>query len=108
VLRHDLLADPPLDAEWHLFHRIDTEFSNGTWRKILGRFRQCNVLVVATELIDFARAASELRVGLRNRNATRCGHVRNRAAFEALWRRSHDAERVQVADLHGWVLSPRG
>jgi hypothetical protein len=107
VRQTDLLADPPLEADWHLFHRIDTEFSNGDWRAIFDRFANSKVLLVASELVDWRRAVSELLVGLRNRNATRSGRIRNRAAFEALWKHTHDAEPVEIADVHGWALTPK-
>lgn len=107
VVRHDLLLDPPLDADWHLFHRIDTELSNRQWRGVMKRFGACSIVVVATELIDFDRAIGEIKTRLRNRNVTRSGRIRNRAAFESLWRRTHDSQPLDVADLQGWVLTPR-
>jgi hypothetical protein len=106
VQQHDLLADPPLDAEWHLFHRIDTEFSNAQWHELLQAYRDRRVFVVATEVIGIRDALRETRKRLR-RGTTNSGRVRNRAAFEALWRDTHDAEPVDVADLQGWVLVPR-
>ena len=109
VLRHDLLADPPLAADWHLFHRIDTEFDDATWRGVFGRFRRERVLVVGAGVVD-TRAA--LRARLRSlrppRNATRAGWLRTEAALEALWADTHAAEAVAVADLPGWQLTPRG
>jgi hypothetical protein len=102
---HDLLRDPPLEADWHLFNRIDTEFTNSQWRQLLKRFGENRILVVATELIDLRDAWRELRIGMR-RGTTHSGHVRNRAAFEALWRRTHQAEPVDLAGLQGWVLTP--
>ena len=107
VHQHDLLADPPLPGDWHLFHRIDTEFDNRQWHQVLERFRDRPILVVAGEMIDWRRALTELGVRLRNRRATRAGLVRNGAAFEALWRHCHDPVPVEVHDLHGWVLTPR-
>lgn len=108
VRRHDLLADRPLDADLHLFHRIDTEFTNAQWRGILDRFAGVPILVVATEVIGIRRARDETLKRLLNRRATRAGWARNRAAFEALWRAHHDAERLRIADLEGWFLRPRG
>jgi hypothetical protein len=106
VHHHDLLADPPLDADWHLFHRIDTEFSNSQWRQVLENFRDQRVLVAASEVIGLRDAMRELRRGM-SRGSTNSGRLRNRAAFEALWRRTHDSEPVAIADLQGWVLTPR-
>jgi hypothetical protein len=102
----DLLADAPLDADWHLFHRIDTEFSNGQWRQVLENFADQRVLVAASEVIGVKDALRELRRGMK-RTSTNSGRLRNRAAFEALWRHTHDAEPVDIADLRGWVLTPR-
>jgi hypothetical protein len=105
---HDLLADPPLDADWHLFHRIDTEFSNRQARSVFERFSERPVIVVASELLEGWRSAlDEIWSGVRNRNASRSGYVRNRAALEALWRDTHDAEPVPMHDHPAWVLTPR-
>jgi hypothetical protein len=106
VHRHDLLTDPPLDADWHLFNRIDTEFSNREWRGVLERFAQEQVVVAAAEVIGVSDAWREFRRGIK-RGSTNSGHLRNRAAFEALWRHRHDAEPVPLAGLQGWVLTPR-
>jgi hypothetical protein len=107
VLRHDLLAQPPLDADLHLFHRIDTEFTNRQWRDILSRFARARVLVVATEIIDLRRVLAEIRNWPRTRHATRAGWIRTRAAFEGLWEPTHQIERLQLGDLEGWALYPR-
>jgi hypothetical protein len=105
--RHDLLADAPLAVDLHLFHRIDTEFSNAQWRTVLRNFRDVPVLVGATEIIDLRRALIELARGLRNRNSSRAGWLRNRDSFEALWRTEHAPERLRLGDLDGWMLEPR-
>lgn len=108
AVHHDLLADPPLDADMHLFHRIDTEFTNRQWRGIMERFRAVPVLLVATELVeDWARVLLEWRRrgGIRRR-ATKCGVIRSRDAFEALWSGSHRATRMQFNDLQAWSLEP--
>lgn len=107
VLQHDLLVDPPLDADLHLFHRIDTEFTNRQWRTILRRFRHESILVVATEILDWDRIIGELRQWRHRHGKTRAGLIRNQAAFEALWKRTHDATPLQMHDLSGWLLEPR-
>jgi hypothetical protein len=107
VLRHDLLADGPLDVGVHLFHRIDTEFTNRQWRDVLRRFDQARVLVVATEVIDLRRVLAEIRHWPRTRRATRAGWIRTRGAFDGLWAPTHEAEPLHLGDLEGWVLSPR-
>ena len=107
VLQHDLLRDPPLEADAHLFHRIDTEFTNAEWREVLRRFGRETILVVATEIADLSRVLAELRGRVRRRGLTRAGWLRSRAAFEALWRPTHDAVPLRFNDLEGWSLAPR-
>jgi hypothetical protein len=109
VRAHDLFADPPLDADLHLFHRIDTEFTNRQWRDIFHAFRRVPVLVVATEVADSARIAAVLRALPRQwrGQATRAGVIRNAAAFEGLWRHTHTGRRMRMNDLEAWELEPR-
>ena len=87
---HDLRRDGPLDADTHVFHRIDTELDDVEWRDVFARFANVRVLVVATEVLDVKRFLLELRIRptLMWRNATRAGYLRTRAAFSALWRRN--------------------
>jgi hypothetical protein len=107
VVRHDLLADPPLDADLHLFHRIDTELTNSQWRDVLRRFASVPVLVVATEIIELDRALKEIARRLRVRNLSRAGWLRTRGAFEAIYGSEHDITPLTVVDLEGWMLEPR-
>jgi hypothetical protein len=107
INQHDLLADPPLPADWHLFHRIDTEFTNRQWRTIFERFGEESIVLVATEVLDWQRMVSELRRKGSRRRVTRAGFVRNKSAFEALWRRTHRATPLRFHDLVGWALIPR-
>jgi hypothetical protein len=107
VRQHDFLADPPLDAEVHLFHRVDTELSNQEWRGVFQRFETERVFVVAAEVMDLRLACTEIRRRLVERRATRAGWLRNRSALERLWRHTHTAVPLAVADLQGWDLSPR-
>jgi hypothetical protein len=107
VRRFDLQADGPLAADVHLFHRIDTEFTNAQWREILARFSDRRVLVVATEVAGLRRMSWELRRRVSARAATRAGWLRNRAAFERLWRPTHDATALRIGDLEAWDLRPR-
>jgi len=106
VRRFDLLADAPLDAELHLFHRVDTELSNAQWREVLARFAGARVLLVASEVGSGRRLSWEVRSLLTKRNATRAGWLRNRAAFERLWRRTHAATPLRMNDLYAWDLRP--
>ena len=107
IRRHDLLADPPLPADAHLFHRVDTELSDGQWHETLDGFAHETVLVVATEIATARRLASELLLRMRRRHLTRAGWLRTRDAFEALWRDTHDARPLLLHDLDGWALTPR-
>jgi hypothetical protein len=105
VRRHDLLRDEPLDADLHLFHRIDSELSNREWRTVLPRFRQ-PVLLVATQLLELG----QLRLQLAQRSsptATDAGYIRTEAALRSLWRRSHRDRKVQIGSHAGFVLTPR-
>ena len=106
VHRHDLLRDPPLDADLHLFHRIDTEFSNSDWRRILDGFRSQRVLFVASDLLTLELDAVEEQA--RERGGTWAGYLRNWPAFKRLWRRTHRATALNVGDLAAWDLEPRG
>jgi hypothetical protein len=107
VLRHDLLRDAPLDADVHVFHRIDTELTDEQWHQVLERFRRATILVVATEVATARRLGQELLLRARNRHLTRAGWLRTRGAFDALWRGTHAAEPLRLHDLDGWALTPR-
>ena len=107
VVRHDLLRDAPLEADAHLFHRVDTELTDAQWREVLRRFAGETILVVATEVATARRLGQELLLRLRNRHLTRAGWLRTRGSFEALWRPTHDAEPLRLHDLDGWALVPR-
>jgi hypothetical protein len=107
VVRHDLLRDAPLDAEVHLFHRIDTELTDDQWHEVLGRFADKTILVVATEVATPRRLGQELLLRARSRHLTRAGWLRSRGSFEALWSETHEAEALRLNDLDGWALTPR-
>jgi hypothetical protein len=108
VRDHNLLTDPPVEAELHLFHRIDTEFDNHQWRAILRQFAAVRVLIVAAETLGAGALFNEMRTRLARRTASRAGWLRNRAAFRTLWRTTHAATPVRFADLDGWLLTPIG
>ena len=105
-IRHDLLADPPVPADLHMFHRVDTEFTNRQWRRVFERFSGLPVLLVAAGVVDFGGALAELRKGLRP-GTSRAGWVRTRASMERLWRHSHHGAPVDVGDLPAWELTPK-
>jgi hypothetical protein len=109
VRRHDLFEDDPVDADLHLFHRIDTEFSNRQWRSIFKRFAGVPVLLVASEIATRERILAVLKAlpGHRRRKATRAGVIRNREAFESLWSGTHTGTPMRLGDLEGWELEPR-
>jgi hypothetical protein len=105
-VHHDLLHDSPLTADIHLFHRIDTEFSNGQFRALLQRFADVHLLVVATEVTTLRGAVGEVRKALRP-GTSRAGWARTRGAFEALWCPTHEFTRLRFNDLDAWALEPR-
>jgi hypothetical protein len=107
VVLHNLLRDAPLDAEAHLFHRIDTELTDDQWHGVLRRFADVTILVVATEVATPRRLGQELLLRARSRHLTRAGWLRTRGSFEALWRDTHDAVPLRLHDLDGWALTPR-
>ena len=107
VRMHDLSRDPPLEADAHLLHRVDSELTNREWQELLCRFGHETLLVVATEVASLPRLAAELLGRLRRRGLSRAGWLRTRDAFEALWRPTHEAAALRVHDLEGWVLDPR-
>jgi hypothetical protein len=107
VRQHDLLRDPPLEADVHLFHRVDTELTDDEWRLVLTRFASERILVVATEVATLPRLGAELLGRVRRRGLSRAGWLRTRDAFEALWEPTHDAVAVNLHDLQGWVLEPQ-
>jgi hypothetical protein len=104
----DLLADQPMAADVHLLHRVDTDLSDQQWREVFARFRSETIILVASEILHGRRAFDLIRASRREdqRSKTHAGWLRNRASFERLWRRTHRQERVLVADLAGWVLTP--
>lgn len=103
---HDLRTDPPLDSDLHLFHRLDTEFSDDEWPEVFARFR-APVLVVATELLGLRNIARELLAFVRHPRASKAGWIRSEDALRALWSASHEDRRVELYDLPGYVLTPR-
>jgi hypothetical protein len=107
VERHDLLRDPPLDGDLHLFHRIDTELDNEQWRGVYRRFSERTVLIVATEVMPTSEIPRQLLGALRSRHLTHAGWTRTRSAFESLWRHTHRGTHMDFGDLEGWVLEPR-
>ena len=103
---HDLSVDSPLDADLHLFHRIDTEFDDRRWQGVLERFREVSIVFVAAGQVNLRGALAEVRKG-RRAGASRAGWVRTRGAIEALWRETHKSVPVDVGDLPAWELEPR-
>lgn len=61
VRAHDVLTDPPVEADLHLLHRVDTEFENKQWRGILDRFADVRVLFAAAEILSPGVLLGELR-----------------------------------------------
>ena len=108
VVQHDLLADPPLPAQIHLFHRVDTELNHRQWRVVFRRYAGERIVFVAAEVYEWRRLPQELRQLWARRGWTRSGYQRTRGALKALWRPTHRANALQLGDLEAWVLEPRG
>lgn len=106
VRLHDLLRDEPLDADLHLLHRLDTELSNADWRHVLRRF-PTPVLFAPTPTLTPLRTVKELARRLRSQGATWAGWVRTEAALRALWRETHDEERLDVGGDIAFLLLRR-
>jgi hypothetical protein len=109
VRYHYLSHEEPFVADVHLFHRIDTELTNGEWHGVFIRFARVPILVVATEVLDVRTLVRELRLRrrLKRRHATKAGFIRSGAAFEALWQNAHTSEPLRMHDLQAWALRPR-
>ena len=105
-MRHDLVADPPLDADLHLFHRIDTEFDNRGWQRVFERFASVPVLFAAAGQVDLRGAFAEWRKG-RRPGASRAGWVRTRPAIEGFGSERTKPTPVNLGDLPGWELEPK-
>jgi hypothetical protein len=105
----DFRNEPPLTADLHLMHRIDTELANQDWRRVFERFAAERILFVPGARIDdwqtVRRAISGARRG--RRAATRAGWFRTETALRHLWRRTHVDSAVPVGDLPGYLLTPR-
>ena len=107
VRTHDLLRDPPLAADVHLLHRVDTELTDDEFRAVLRSFARERLLVVATGVLTVADVALMALQRVRQRGLTRAGWARTRGAFDALWRDTHSATPMAVHDLAAWDLRPR-
>jgi hypothetical protein len=107
TIEHDLREAGPLSADWHVFHRIDTEHSGRQWHAIFNRFARAQVVFIPGEVASLRRLLAELRLRLRTPRPSRVGWLRNRAALEALWRETHRARAHRFYDLDGWLLLPR-
>jgi hypothetical protein len=107
VRRHDLQSDPPVEADAHLFHRIDTELDNAEWRGVYERFAGQAIVVVATGVLPVKEIPGHLVHLFHSRHATNAGLTRTRGAFEALWSKTHTGTEMSFGDLEGWVLEPR-
>jgi hypothetical protein len=105
VVLHDLRVDAPLSADLHLFHRLDTEFSDDEWPELFARFRG-PVLLLASELVGPRTITREFATLARHPRATKAGWIRTEDSLRALWSATHDDERVD-ADLPTYLLTPR-
>jgi hypothetical protein len=101
---HDLLTDGPLDVDVHVFHRVDTEFTNEQWHDIYARFARERILVAISELLTVERI---LERRSQREDLTKAGWLRTRRAVERLWSATHTATPTRIGDLDGWDLRPR-
>jgi hypothetical protein len=106
IVRHDLAAEDALAADLHLFHRIDTEFSNAALRMVLGRFHD-PVLLVPALLLTPRVAAREFYVRIARTRATRAGWVRTKSALRDIWAPTHTDTELRVGDSIGFLLERR-
>ena len=106
VVLHDLRVDEPLSADLHVFHRLDTEFSDAEWSAIFARFRG-PVLLLASELVGPRTVARELATLVRSPKATKAGWLRTEDSLRGLWSATHGDERVEGVDLPTYLLTPR-
>ena len=106
VVRHDLRADGPLEADLHLMHRIDAELTADEWRRVLARYGE-PILFVPALLLGWVTAAKEILRRVRKPRATRAGYFRTEDALRDLWEPTHTDERLPVGDLTGFLLRPK-
>jgi hypothetical protein len=102
VVHHDLLADAPLDATLHLFHRLDGSLSNSQWRSVFRSFRDQRILFVGHPVLP-----RDVWRQKRQRRGTFAGWIRTRGAYESLWRRTHRDRHHALNDSQAWWLEPR-
>jgi hypothetical protein len=100
VVRHDLLRDAPIAADLALLHRVETELPDDAWRQVFAGLGP--TLVVVSDFLRFGRLLDS-----RRRSGEEIGWLRTPRAVTALWRGSHTHRRLRVADLDGYLLSPR-
>jgi hypothetical protein len=106
VVLHDLLEDPAVDADFHVMHRIDTEFTATEWDRIFTAHRTARIIFVPGGEMALRGLVETLVQSARRRTTTRAGVVRSTGAVERLWRRTHSARPVVFYDLRGWILEP--
>lgn len=99
---HDLTRDPPVKADLHVFHRVETELTDRQWRELFTRFR-APILVV----VDDYATGQHIRSAIRNRGRKASGWVRTRPRLLGLWRGTHCHEQVLIGELDGYLLLPR-
>jgi len=88
----------------HLFHRVDSEFDDGTWRTILDQFSGMQVLFAMTEVLGWRTLLREAQLALQR--APVAGWVRNRGAFGRCVPGHFSITPTAVGDLPGFLLAP--
>lgn len=105
VVVHDLVADPPLAADLHVLHRVDTEFSDDELSVVLAKFEAPTLLIVS----EFLTGRGFLREMLTwARGGQQAGWTRSERAFEMLIPHGRLAGRYTIGDLEGFLIAPFG
>lgn len=100
---HDLRTDPPFTADLHVLHRVDTEFSNREWRRILAHFHEPVLLVMSGFL---SPAALRQEVSCRFRGGHRAGWMRTRSSARAMLRHGTAEDVADLGGLDGFLVRP--
>jgi hypothetical protein len=106
VAHHNFAADPPLEGDLHLMHRLDTELDDSDWRAVFVRFHQ-PILFVPGLVLGFTTAARELARRVLRPRASRAGWYRNEDALRSLWDYTHHDHELRIGDARAFLLRPR-
>jgi hypothetical protein len=99
VAQHDLLDGPLHGFDLHILHRVDTELADSQWRDYFAAVDEPHLVVVSGFVTGQVFRQER---DARRRGVTVAGWLRTEPRFRRLLPRS--AERVQVADLPGYLI----